>query len=185
MNDDATKPPFDVYEHRMRVWGASVEARAAMFAAHTQAVTGYATAAINAAILLNSAAAGAVLALLGALWGGDPHALAIAIGTASRSIALFAAGAILAAASAILAYFCQSWVAVDDLAQLRIDTDNNMNGAGSARPEDIARQARGKRLGDIFRVAAIIAGVASVVAFGTGALFGVDALLLVRDVFGA
>lgn len=71
-----------------------------------KSVISYGQAALNSAILVNGAAAAAILALIGNLWGKSPEPAAI-IGLAS-SVKDFARGAFLAAIGTGITYLCQS-----------------------------------------------------------------------------
>lgn len=148
---DEIKPSW-IYEHDMRVW----EANRALLAAHIQAISSFATLAINSVILANSAAVGAVLAFIAAKSDGLPdHVLAPAVVSAK----IFTVGIVAGMMSAAGSYFAQSFYSDGD--------GSKPNSKG---------ETKAYRRGFVLKVIAVILAFIGIGAFGVGAMYGLEAL---------
>jgi hypothetical protein len=145
------------YQHKMRVWEAEVARQNHLFSVHLTAVCDFASLAIKSIILANSASAGAVLALLGTMWG-DPGAELVAR-PAIQSVAVFAAGVLSAMICAALSYCAQYSYAAADWYASESAWRPWLNGLGIA-----------------LHAMALIAAIVGIASFGVGAVEGLNAL---------
>lgn len=111
MGDNEKAMSQQEFDNRMRHY----EQHVARESTTLQAMTAYTNTAINSIILCNSAAAGAVLALIGTIWG-QAGAKEI-VPTATFAVGLYAAGAACGMFAAAGGYLCQSFVQGADIAR--------------------------------------------------------------------
>lgn len=133
------------------------EAQLHVFATHLAAVTDFAALAIKSIILGNGAAAVAVLAFLGAVWG-KPEAPAVA-SQAIESIKIFGAGVFAAMLSGAFSYFAQYSYSKADLADEKSRAPKNWI-----------------RFGASCHVVAVISALLGVLSFAYGAWVSIEAL---------
>jgi hypothetical protein len=107
------KQGSSIYDHNMRVWEADRQARTQAFTTHMQALVSLASLVFNSIILGNGAAAAAVLAFLGAMWG-KPEAEAM-LGPVIHSLMAFAGGMLAAMLATATGYVSQYFEASADL----------------------------------------------------------------------
>ncbi len=171
-------------EHAIRVWSAKAPADATLGAAHLAGLLSFAALAINAAIILNGAAATAVIALLGTLWGASgPDAFSFILPAAVESLKAFGIGAASAVAASGLAYLSQA--AFVDLLQRNIDFETQKLNVPPATPDAaaVATRDRIKFWAETFRFVAILLFVISLGAFIYGAKLGLDNLESLVSIF--
>ena len=149
-----TNAAQQAYEHEK--W--KHQQRATLFATHMPAVTAFASVAINAAVLVNGAAAIGVLTLLGAAWG--KPAFERVLDPAIASLARFAVGAGAAVLVGYLSYVSQWLYAWGDL-----------------RKFDDKGYRWFYAVGIGIQIIAVVLAVASIVTFVLGTVAGVQALI--------
>lgn len=154
------------YEHEMRVWEAKLAWAAQISNILTSALIDFASLAIKSIILANSASAGAVLALLAAVWN-SPTAAAV-VGPAVESVTIFAAGTFAAMVCAALSYLAQYCYATGD---------------------EHADETRWKKpmgaIAPYLHFLAVVVAVAGIASFALGAYEGISALEAARDALGS
>lgn len=171
-------------EERARIWATKTPADATILAAGLTGVIGFATTAINAAVLLNGAAATAILALVGSVWSSTvSDALPLLLPVAADCIWFFAVGAALAVCAAGFAVLSQ--VVANSCMMLFNESLNNQLVAPHLPPNGEAeRMLHFYRLILVgFRIASALAFIGSVGFFAVGANNGLQALSIVTEAF--
>ena len=178
--------PSDAEEHkeRWRIWATQAPGNAAFAASGLSGAIGFATTAINSAVLLNGAAATAMLALLGSVWGSaSSDVLPLLIPKVAECLWYFGGGAVVAVCAAGLAYVSQS--AFNEQAHNEVSLENTKlvypNWTPDAKKERYARIAR--NFGIALQIAGIVAFIGSITLFCIGAGKGLSALQLVAEAF--
>lgn len=146
------------YRHQIEVWKVKTPARVSIFAAHLAVIGAFSKSALNSIILANSASAGAVLALIGSMWGDG--ALGVIFPYCIKALSIFAAGVGLAIFTSGLAYVAQLFYAYGDLREF--DEKNNFRLL--------------QRTGMVFHAIAITFGLGAILSFCAGAWFALEAL---------
>jgi hypothetical protein len=191
MSDKPTEPNWNdpktvqlYHDHAMKVWAAMVPANATLASAQMTGLLSFATTAINAAILLNGAAATALMALLGTVWGssGD-KVFAVVFPVAVESLIYFAMGAFMATASAGVSYLSQA--AFNDAVTRSIAIENEKLHVPPKPPNASAEIKRkiAVSLGQSLRVVGVGLFCMSLGAFYLGAEHGLDSLQAAIPVF--
>lgn len=162
------------YEKGLAKWVAKSPGDDTIYAAGLAGVIGFATTAINASILLNGAAATALLAFVASVSGSTQSGtLEKLLPQVKNCLFLFSFGAGAAVVSAILAYFAQSLF--NDLTSRNryIDNSKLVNPQFTANEEFNKKSSRLAFFGELFRVAGILAILASIASFAVGVNEGV------------
>jgi hypothetical protein len=146
-------------DQSLRVWEAKLAGHYSAFNTHMTMVANFASLAINSIILANGAAAGGILAMLGAMWGDE--AITKVLPPALRSLEIFAYGAFGAIVAASFSYCAQYFYAHANFNSIneKYDRHNLLN-----------------RIAIVFHVVALLAAVAGVASFIVGSLWGIEAL---------
>lgn len=134
------------------------ELRVSLFNAQSEAVIGFASLAIKSMILAHTAAAGAVLTFVAAMWS-DPARLTIleSVGTLLFLFAIGATAGILCACFSYLAQYCYSVISIDER-------------------EGSPQQHRWYRIGTTFHLIALMSAAGSVFLFPYAAWNGLSLL---------
>jgi hypothetical protein len=156
MTDSHTEPDWK-YQHEMDVYRTERVAKAQIFSAHLSAVAAFSVMAVNAIILANSTAAGAVLVFIATLWG-KPEIDAV-FSAALSSVKLFAGGTALGIVSAALSYLTQYAYSLTDVTDQKSKSRTPLLWVAGC-----------------LHVLAVLAALGGIAAFSFGAWQGVEAL---------